>query len=416
MKFIAYLLCLTISSVAFATDLSDEVNGVYHLGTPERGAQKVMLQYGELNGKKVIAVAACKGCPPAVYSYQEEPSKELNTPVFMTAGLYLLPYNKDSFIIVQPDGLLGRKVWNKIGHANIYSKSPKIANSTQRPQIEQFAIALSKKIMSQEVGEIAHSSGTYYLAVPQNHLGKATSTYQIELITEPKKQINITPCERCTTNQFKHLSQESGIVGVDIYRHASSYYLFDLKDGVLIYTFANAGGLGKVEWGKSNQYNVYSNNQNYIRQILQSKQKQNIIDKLMAEYFKKIKQEFERMADEKNQQQIAQRELPKAGKQDGALNSNALAAAKRWASAWAWKETLKSAYITSNDWSITRNPLTGNITGRNISGVVTMTHPDGRCRLQWATFREEFDGSNYMNFHMTGVGPIYDLKCDKLSQ
>lgn len=409
--FTGLIFCL---SFVVKAGVTEAVNGNYHLGTPERGAKQVILQYGKLGNKQVIAVAACKKCPPAVYSFQAEPSQTLGVPVFMTAGLYLIQYDDESFVLVQPDAELGRKVWSKIGHANIYSKNAGKAQSTARDKIETFAINLSRKIMNQEVGEMAHDSGTYHLAVPQKHLGRAQSSYEIKLVSEPKKKILITPCEKCGTDEYKHLPEESEIAGVDVYRHATSYYVFDLKDGVLISTFSNAGGLGKKEWGKNHHYNVLSNNRAYIRQILSSKQKQDLIDKMMADYFKSIKVEFEKRAEEERQQRVANRELPAAGMKDAELSSNALKAAKRWASAWNWKEQLEDTYFINNDWQIIRNPLTGVVTGRKISGIVTMKHPDGRCRFQYVGYRQDHDGAEFMNLHMTGVGPIYDLKCDKL--
>ena len=117
---------------------------------------------------------------------------------------------------------------------------------------------------------------------------------------------------------------------------------------------------------------------------------------------------------EENQERIANRELPAVGMKNAQLSSDALAAAKRWAKAWNWKEQLQNTYFVSNDWQIIRNRLTGVVTGRKISGVVTMKHPDGRCRFQYVGYRQDHDGTEYMNLHMTGVGPIYDLKCDKL--
>ncbi|WP_444997671.1 hypothetical protein [Aliikangiella sp. IMCC44359] len=402
------------SSASSSTLTPENINGVYYLGTPERGQSKVIVQFGQLGGKNVVAVAACKKCPPAVYTYNTEESQTLGVPVFSTAGLYLFKYDDDSFVLVQPDGILGRKIWKKIGHANIYSKNQSKSQSITRQQIETFAIKLSSDIMNQDIGEMAHNDGRYYLAIPVKHLGKAQKEYTIEFLTEGKKQINIKPCDRCPINTYQHLPEESAIAGVDVYLHATSYYLFDLKDGVLISTFANAGGLGKVLWDKHNHYNVFSNNQAYIRQILSQKEKQNIIDQTMAGYFKQIKLEFEKRANEAQKQKVANQKLPQQGLKDPAQQKQALQAAKQWANAWNWKETLKQSYFIGNDWAITRNPLTGIITGKIISGIVTMTHPDGRCRFQYVSFRQDHDGNQFTNFHMTGVGPIYDLNCDNL--
>jgi hypothetical protein len=403
------------TSTLSATELTAKsVKGIYHLGIPERGNSKVNIGFGNMGNKTVIAVAACKKCPPAVYSYLEEESKTLNTPVFTTSGLYLFLYNEDSFILVQPDAVLGRKIWKKIGHANIYSKNTNTAKSVSRAMIEEFAFNLSSKIMNQEVGTMAHSAGNYHLAAPQEFAGKTYTELQIEFKTDAKKQVDIKPCDKCSVSEYIHLPDESAIAGVDVYRHATSYYLFDLKDGVLIYTFANAGGLGNTLWGKNSHYNVYSNNKAYIRQILTSKAKQDIIDDMMTGYFKDIKTEFRRRADEKNQSRIANRNLPAEGLTNAAQKEQALAAGKRWAAAWSWKETLKNAHFISNDWSITRNRLTGVITGKIISGIVTMVHSDGRCRYQHMSFRQDFDGSKYTNLHATGIGPVYDLDCSKI--
>jgi hypothetical protein len=398
-----------------AIDLTAEsVKGTYHLGTPERGKNQVMIEIGQLAGKYVIAVAACKQCPPAVYNYAKEESQTLKHPVFTTSGLYLIYYDENSFILVQPDGVLGRKIWSKIGHANIYSKDQNKAKQFDREAVSSFAINLSEKIMQQDIGTMAHNQGTYHLAVPQSISGKTTSEVHVEFIDEPKKQINIKPCEKCSPTQYKQLADESAMIGVDVYVTSSSYYLFDLKDGILVYTFANASGLGKVLWSKHSKYNVYSNNKAYIRQLLTSKEKQATLDQTLAGYFKSIKDEKQRRALEAQAAKDANRELPKEGLEDSTLKQQALAAAKRWANGWNWKETIQDAYFTGHDWSITRNPLTGIITGKIISGIVTMTHPDGRCRFQIMSFRQDYDGSQYTNLHTAGIGPIYDLSCDKL--
>lgn len=404
-----------IASISQAGELTAEaVQGVYHLAQPERGQQKLMMQFGELNGKKVIAAAACRGCPPAVYSYQKEPSETLNTPIFMTSGLYLIRYDDSSFVLVQPDKELGRAVWSKIGHANIYSKNPDTAKSFNRTAVEAFAIKLSEKIMNQEVGELSHAAGTYHLAAPMTHLGRPQRTYEITINTQGKKSIDIKPCDKCGTDNYEFLPNESSIIGIDVYRHATSYYLFDIKDGVLIYTFANAGGLGRDDWGKHSKFNLYSNNQAYVRQLLASKEKQQAVDTAMAGYFKAIKDEFIRQAEEKQKLATEQRELPAENYDNAREKQQALKSAKQWANNWGWKETLKGAYFTSNDWSTLRHPLTGLVTGKSIRGVVTMTHPDGRCRFQYSSFRQDHDGQKFYNLQMTGVGPIYDIRCDKL--
>jgi len=411
---VAMTLLLLLSHEAVSRELNQQiVNGTYFLGIPERGKNQVLMQFGTLGNKTVIAVAACQKCQPAVYSLLPEETKTLGLPVFMTAGLYLIPYKDESFVLVQPDGLLGRKVWSKIGHANIYAKSEEAAKLVSRSDIEKFAIELSSKIMNQEVGALEHSSGKYFLAAPQEHMGKAQSSYDISFSSKGKKSITVKPCERCSEFIYQHLPEESGVIGIDVYLNSSSYYLFDLKDGVLIYTFANAAGFGKTLWTKHSNYNVYSNNQAYIRQILTSKEKQNTIDDMMKGFFMDVKEYFEQKAAEEKQKRDENRKLPNEGliysdKQE--LHD----AAQAWASAWGWKETIVNSYLTQNDWSITRNRLTGVITGKIIAGVIVMKHPDGRCRYQVVNYRKDYDGSSYINLHVTGIGPIYDFACAKL--
>lgn len=405
---------ILLCSVASAELNQQAVNGVYQLGVAERGQKKLMIQYGELNGNKVIAIAACQGCPPAIYSYQQEPSETLNTPIFMTAGLYLIRYDDNSFILVQPDKELGRAAWTQIGHANIYSKNAATATAITRAEIESFAIDLSEKIMNQEVGKLSHATGTYHLAATETHLGRPQRTYEITFQSEGKKSIDIKPCDSCGLERYELLPNESSIIGVDVYRHSTSDYLFDIKDGVLIYTFVNAGGLGRDDWSKHSTFNLYSNNQAYVRQLLASQEKQHNIDTAMAGYFKAIKDAFIRQAEEQQKAATEQRDLPAEGFSDRSQKQQALKAAKQWADNWGWKETLKDAYFTSNDWSTLRHPLTGLITGKSIRGIITMTHPDGRCRFQYTRFRQDYDGEVFYNLLMAGVGPIYDIRCDKL--
>lgn len=416
----SFLLTLVLLAVSIDLEAAPTVsaidNGNYHLGAPERGKTQVTIEFGEFGGNQVMAVAACKsGCIPAVYTYQKEESRTLDLPVyFNTSGLYVIRYDANSFIIVQPDGMLGRQVWKKLGYSNIYSKNTTTAQSVTSEQIQQYALKLSERIMSQETGGMAHESGIYHLAAPRIHLGKAQTEYRVEFQPEGKKHISLRPCETCPGERYELLPEETAIAGVDVYRHSTSHYLFDLKDGVLLYTFSNAGGLGRVRWDEHSKFNVLSSNKAYIRQVLKSAEKQKALDKLMNGYFTDIKREFEKRAAELQQQKTAQRTLPQEGLQNARLKTEALQAAKDWAGAWRWQETLKSAYFTSRNWSITRNSLSGVITGRNISGVVTMTHPDGRCRFQYMSFRQEHDGHDYSGLHTSGIGPIYDIPCERL--
>ena len=171
--FFALLFGIITSQAAGLTP--EAVKGVYHLGIPERGQQQVEIAYGDMKGKTVIAVAPCKRCPPAVYSYLKKESRILGIPVFTTNGLYLFQYDDNSFVVVQPDVALGEKTWLKISHANIYSKNEAKAKPLSRKQIEQFAIKSSYKVMGKGLGKMQHKTGIYYLAMPVVHIGNARS-------------------------------------------------------------------------------------------------------------------------------------------------------------------------------------------------------------------------------------------------
>ncbi len=288
--FFALLFC-TITSQA--KELTPEsVKGIYHLGVPERGQQQVEIVYGDMKGKAVIAVAPCERCPPAVYSYLKKESGILGIPAFTTNGLYLFQYNDNSFVVAQPDVTLGERAWSKFKHTNIYSKDKATANSLSRSQIAQFAINISNRVMGENLGKMEHKTGIYYLAMPVVHIGNAISQYNIELLFDDRKEINITPCAKCSIHRYQHLSEESVTTGVDVYRYASGDYLFNIQEGVLVHVFANSSGLGKIEWGKKNHFNVFSNNQTYIRHLLTSAKKQTLIDKKLKGYFSAAKAKF----------------------------------------------------------------------------------------------------------------------------
>lgn len=295
--FFSFLFVTTMShaTMSHANKLTPEsVMGTYHLGIPERGQQQVDITYGDMKGKTVIAVAPCVRCPPAIYSYLKKESNILNIPVFTTNGLYLIQYNNDSFVVVQPDSILGEKAWSIISHLNIYSKNETTASTLSRTKIEQFAIKISHKVLGEDLGEMQHKTGIYNLARPIVHIGNAESQYNIEWINGDNKEINITPCSKCSIHQYQHLTKESAITGVGVYHDRSGYYLFDIEPGILVHAFSNASGLGNSEWGEKSHFNVFSNNPAYIRFLLTSVDKQALIHKQLKGYFSAVKAAFDK--------------------------------------------------------------------------------------------------------------------------
>lgn len=417
---IAQTLTLVSLSLYFSTSfasapIEESAKGVYYLGQAERGKTQKNIGVGNLKGKPVLALTDCKkGCPMAIYQYLEAESKETGKTIYYTTGLYLIALEDGSFINVMPTTKLGDKPWTEFRFANVYSKDPAKAKQMSQQQIKDLAKQISDKLFNQAVGELKHASGTYHLAVPKAHKGESRNTYQLSIQAEGQKSVTVKPCDRCPSTEYKLLPKESGIIGTEVYRYASSDYLFDLKDGVFVSTFANASGLGKRDWNKHSRYNVYASDKNYIRQLITDKSKQSAIDKTMAKYFAEVKTSFEQEAENKRKQAVETRTLPKEGYNNADHKKQALDASKRWANSWKWQEELLNTYFISSDWASTKHPLTGITTGKVIRGIITMKHPDGRCRYQHASYRQDYDGNKYFNFQMTGVGPIYDIKCDKL--
>lgn len=130
-------------------NLKERFNGTYYLLEPERGVnnkqtKEKIVQFGENNGTKLLAIAPCEKCMPAVYTYQEKESKTYKKPIFFNSyGLYVLPYDEESFVIVQVTSKLGSGKWSKFAFSNFYSKNKsKIAKLTKQ-KVEDFARAFS---------------------------------------------------------------------------------------------------------------------------------------------------------------------------------------------------------------------------------------------------------------------------------
>ena len=150
-----YLYTLLLFFVTFLISAQNEtpteaINGKYHLLEAERGVSgptKIkFIEFGENNGTKLLAVAACEKCMPAIYTYKEEDSKRLGVPVFFnSSGLYVFGYDKDSFVIVLVTSMLGDKPWESFAFSNLYTKNAVTAKMIGKDKIEAYAKALSKK-------------------------------------------------------------------------------------------------------------------------------------------------------------------------------------------------------------------------------------------------------------------------------
>lgn len=153
MKYILIvLLAFNITFVVAQDALPTEtINGEYHLLEAERGVnnqptQTKLFEFGEKNGVKLLGVAACEKCMPAVYTYQEKDSKRLGVPVFFNStGLYALSYDKDSFVIVMVTSKIENGNWSKFLFSNFYSKDKSKVTGMTKAKAETYAASLSKK-------------------------------------------------------------------------------------------------------------------------------------------------------------------------------------------------------------------------------------------------------------------------------
>ncbi|WP_299108976.1 hypothetical protein [uncultured Tenacibaculum sp.] len=150
MKIFKYILLFILPFTVYTQNEkpTKAIDGVYHLLERERTignkqTKTKFFQYSLLGTTKVVAVAACKKCIPAIYKYQEAESKELNRPVFYNnIGLFLISYDQESFVMVMPANKQGSD-WTDFAYSNFYSKnSSKVASMSQK-KIKDFILQIA---------------------------------------------------------------------------------------------------------------------------------------------------------------------------------------------------------------------------------------------------------------------------------
>ena len=134
-----------ISGFVFA-QLPEEMsrfNGIYTVMEIERdGARTKVFEFGNVQGKNVLAVAACAQCVPAIYTHQAQDSKDLGVPVyFNNIGLYMINYDDDSFVMVMY-GSNANGNWSDYSFANFYSKNPEKTTKMNKEKIAQYVDSL----------------------------------------------------------------------------------------------------------------------------------------------------------------------------------------------------------------------------------------------------------------------------------
>ena len=396
------VLLTSLSALAFSFELTPALsNGIYELAQPERSAagqtQKLQIEYGEMNGQKVLVAASCPKCPAAGYRLLETESNELGRPVFFnTMGIYIIAYDATTFVSVMADGQLGKKIWQNLAYANVYNKQG--TQGITLDAAKQFAIAESKRLMTGEgiaKTAVTGGNGTYYPAM--THAIGSGQYDEIDVLIYPKQKIILTGlnCTSCRTDTFEFQPELSQATGKNIYEMGNN--------------------LGKQLWHKNSHFNVLAQDKTYARKLTIDQALQATIDKTLEAYAQQSKDAVDARYKREDEQRTANNQLPKKGLTDTALEQDTFAAAQVWANQYQWKETLKYTYLTSRDWSILRHPLTGIQTGRRINGIITMQRDDGLCSYQAAVFEQAYNGSSYQKTVMVGVVPGQNkLDCAKL--
>ena len=144
-----YIIVLLIPYILFSQNEmpTEAINGTYHLMDAERGigskmTKEKLFQYGEMGADKVLAVAACLRCSPAIYKYQKEESESMGIPVFYNSiGLYMFVYDKESFIMMVPANKKS-KDWTDFTYSNFYSKSKVKVAAMNKQKIIDFVKTL----------------------------------------------------------------------------------------------------------------------------------------------------------------------------------------------------------------------------------------------------------------------------------
>ena len=128
---------------------TEAINGTYHLLEGERGignkqTKTKIFQYGLFGKTKVLAIAACGKCMPAIYKYKKEESEALGFPFFYNdIGLFMITYDSESFVMVMPSNKEDAD-WSDFSFSNFYSKNKaKVAAMTQK-KIKEFIISISE--------------------------------------------------------------------------------------------------------------------------------------------------------------------------------------------------------------------------------------------------------------------------------
>lgn len=403
-----YLHILIALSFTFVNQLYAQ-DQVVHLLEPSRDGQKQqILQIGENNGVKLLAMASCKQCMPAVYTYNPDASKASGKTIYGTSGIYVIPYDENSYVSVAPKTpavAIGEGIWETFLYANFFSVDKSKVTGMTKHKVEAWAISFSKQIMTGGVGAQAvdTESNLYYPAIKKLDNGKSFNTVHIDI--EKGKEL-LLKLANGHNEEYNYMAELSKVLEVDVYDvggNRREYMFVESPLSIIWAKYSSGNDLGKSTWGTYEKFNYFHKDQKIIRNLLVSKEAQDKIDAKLANWSLKAKEYTEKAYAAKEAEGIKNRRLPAKGVSNTDLEKQATVAAKLWANQYNWEETITKAYFTGNDWSIYRNSLTGAQLGRRISGVIVMKRKDGKCSFQYATFAQQYNGSGYQKVFTEGI-------------
>ena len=113
------------------------IDGTYQMLFADRQSKTKVMQYAEANGTKMLLVAACSKCMPAIYEYEAEESTRIGKPVFFNPiGLYVITYDSESFVIMK----LSTKEGENFSYLNFYSKNASKLIGMTKAKMETYIL------------------------------------------------------------------------------------------------------------------------------------------------------------------------------------------------------------------------------------------------------------------------------------
>lgn len=396
-------------------------SGTYHLLTPSRdGAKQNIVTIVNNKNTKLFTMKSCDNCMPAVYTYNSEVSSILGEDVYGMSGIYIIPFDDNSYVQVAPKSplvALGKGVWKTFLYSNFFSRDINKVKSMNTIKVEQWAVNLSKKIMSQGISKTTNrDKNIYYPAIEKSFRGgKKHSKVHI---TYDKKKLTISSINKEINEVYEYKPEFSKVLNIPVYgdnKNVREYMFIESPKSIISAKYNSGNDLSRSEWGKYESYNYFHNEEQKIRQLLISKAQQKNIDAKLEGWSLKAKNYKEQTYAKQEALEIKNRRLPKKGLRNNRLEAEALLASKNWAKQNGWNETVVKTYFTGVHWNLYRHTVTGTLLGRKISGIMVLKRTDGKCSFHYSTFTQEYNGSGYQHVFVEGITPgQYIMECKNI--